>query len=595
MINRTTKLRWRRKFRRRRRQVEDMGFQAEDNLEKHFFRRMARLFNVRRFVIGWVTLLGLLIFAVTIQITSLKGYYQELQPTTGGTYTEGMVGSFTNANPIYAVGPVDTSVSRLIFAGLLKYDNKNKLTGDLAQKWDISADGKTYTVVLKPNLTWQDGQPLTADDVVFTYKTIQNPDAASPFLRSWQGIEVKALDKQTITFTLPNILAPFLDSLTAGIVPKHSLDRINVSQLRSASFNTSKPIGSGPFMWDVIEVVDTKSSSSEQHIGLKAFSGYNGGKPKLQSFVIKAYPDEQRLITSFKRKEVDALVGLDRRPDELEKASNVNYMNIPLTAEVMAFLRTDSAMLNEAKTRQALLQSINIPEMLKGLSYPVVAADEPFLRSQFAYDAKLKQYGLSVERAKLLLASAGWDRKTPKATVAKGDAKLVIKLVAQNTPDYAYITQKLQKAWSAIGVETQVTLLGNTDLQTAISNRDYDVLLNGVSIGSDPDVFAYWHSSQADPRSGSRLNFSNYKSEVADKSLEAGRSRLGDQLRTIKYQPFLQAWHDDTPAIALYQPRFLYITRGQLSGLDSRSINTATDRYANVQNWMIHETYSSKK
>src|SRR3989344_4380992 len=184
-LKRTTKLRWRRRLRRSKRQVEDISYQAEEHLERHLFKRLSRLSSVRRFVISWLLLLLLLAGITLYQTSDLEKYYLSLQPVAGGTYTEGMQGSFTNANPLYAVNNVDSSVSRLVFASLFKYDQKNNLVGDLAQSWKADKLGTKYTVRLRPGLVWQDSKRLTANDVVFTYKTIQNPDAKSPLASSW--------------------------------------------------------------------------------------------------------------------------------------------------------------------------------------------------------------------------------------------------------------------------------------------------------------------------------------------------------------------------------------------------------------------------
>jgi peptide/nickel transport system substrate-binding protein len=113
--------------------------------------------------------------------------------------------------------------------------------------------------------------------------------------------------------------------------------------------------------------------------------------------------------------------------------------------------------------------------------------------------------------------------------------------------------------------------------------------LYGVSVGVDPDVYVYWHSSQADALSPVRLNLSEYKSSQADASLEAGRTRLDPALRTEKYKPFLQAWQADAPALGMYQPRFLYITHGQVFGLSQHAVNSDADRFTNVQNWEVRQ------
>jgi peptide/nickel transport system substrate-binding protein len=142
-------------------------------------------------------------------------------------------------------------------------------------------------------------------------------------------------------------------------------------------------------------------------------------------------------------------------------------------------------------------------------------------------------------------------------------------------------------------VDAQVILQQESDLQSTIAFHNYDALLYGISVGTDPDVFAYWHSSQADPRSANRLNFSEYKSNVADASLEGGRARVDPVLRAVKYKAFLDAWRNDVPAIAFYQPRFLYISQDTIYNFNPRIMNTPADRYTNVQNWMTREKLKS--
>jgi peptide/nickel transport system substrate-binding protein len=150
--------------------------------------------------------------------------------------------------------------------------------------------------------------------------------------------------------------------------------------------------------------------------------------------------------------------------------------------------------------------------------------------------------------------------------------------------------QSLSSDWAALGVQAVPVLQDLTDFQTTLETHNYDALLYGISIGADPDVFPYWDSSQADQRSTTRLNFSDYKSTTADTALEAGRTRLDPALRAIKYRPFLQAWQTDAPALGLYQPRFLYITRGHVYGLADHTLNTDGDRYESVSDWEIHTT-----
>jgi peptide/nickel transport system substrate-binding protein len=589
MVDRATKLRWRRRFRRSRKQVENIGEQAEQHLEIHVIGRLGRLWKVRRFLLAWTLLITLLITTLVLQTRALGNYYQSQQPIPGGTYTEGILGNFTTANPLYATGLVDTSVSKLVFSGLFKYDDKNNLVGDLAQSWSVNDRGNVYTVVLKPNLHWQDGQALQAGDVIFTYKTIQNPDAGSVLFNSWQGVKVAAINNKTITFTLPQALSSFPYSMVNGIIPQHILSGIPPTQLRSVSFDTTNPIGAGPFSWKAIEVTATDPEKREERVALTPNKYYNAGKPQLDGFIIRAFHNEQTAEDSFNKQELDGLVGFNKVPRQISTTTPLRHYSFPLTSETMVFFKTSGGVLADSALRKALVQATDVPGIAAGLGYPVKTVDEPFLRAQPGYDKSLTQLSPNSNAANQSLDAAGW-LKGSDGIRTKAGQPLTFRLVTEDTPEYFYVTNELKKEWQAVGVNLQVSLQPASDLQTALAFHNYDALLYGISIGVDPDVLAYWHSSQADIRSANRLNFSEYKSPIGDKALEAGRTRTDPSLRSIKYRPFLAAWRDDAPAVGLYQPRFLYITRQTVGGLVEHNINTPTDRYSNIQNWTIRST-----
>lgn len=593
MISRTTKLRWRRHVRRSRVAVEDFGVQTEENLDRHLFRRLARVYIVRRFIIMWMLLVGLMITGLVLQTRGLTSYYRSLQPVPGGTYTEGIIGSYTNSNPLYASGGVDRAVSRLIFASLLKYDANNNLVGDLAEHWEIDATELRYTVRLRPDLRWHDDKALTADDVIFTYSTIQKPDARSPLLPSWQGITLEKVDERTVVFVLPNSLSSFPYALTNGIVPKHLLESVPVSRLRSDRFNTISPVGSGPFRLDSIEVSGTTPETRRESIGLSANADYHAGQPKLQRFTIHSFKTEQELLKSFHDRELNAIVGLTSVPDTLQKLSGVREHSIPLTGEVIVFFKTTSPVLSDVKVRQALVKAADTAAIIRGLEHPVITARGPLLSSHIGYDKNLVQLPHNVAEANALLDSAGW-ATGPDGIRMKDGVPLRFTLHGQSTSEYQYVTQMLQKQWRAVGVNAVIDLRESSELQAVVAEHSHDALLYGISLGTDPDVFAYWHSSQADPRAATRLNLSEYRSTAADNALEAGRTRSDPAIRAAKYRPFLEAWRNDAPALVLYQPRFLYITRGTVYGFDSKILNNATERFANVEQWMVREVKTNK-
>lgn len=584
---RLLRLRFRRRLRKGQRQVEDLSAQAEEQIEEHLFKRFDRLLAVRRFVAGWLGLVLLLISVVVAQSLSLSSYYQTLQPVPGGVYNEGVQGRFTNANPIFATSDADLTVSRLIFSGLLKYDEQGKLTGDLAS--DYTVDGATYTVRLRPGLTWQDGKPLTSADVLFTYQTIQKPDVRSPLQTSWQGIEVTAPDDHTVVFKLPGILASFPYNLTNGIVPKHLLEDVPADGLRSADFNTVRPLGAGPFAWQAVEVKGSGDPrQAQQHIALEPFAGYQGGQPKLGKFVVQVYADHKQLIQAFQDKELTAVVGLSEVPKELVGRKGMIEYSLPLRAATMVFFKTSTGILADQPVRQSLVQAANVPNIAKQLGYPTHEVRSPLLIGQLGYDASLVQASHNLKAAQARLDATGW--WVGKGGIrSKAGQQLRFTLTLADTRDHRLVARQLQQQWRALGVKVELQILDGTEFQNAVTYHNYDAILDGISIGSDPDVFVYWGSSQADVRSANRLNLSEYSNAIADNALEAGRTRLDPELRVIKYRPFMEAWQKDAPALGLYQPRLLYLTNGPVAGLSEQAINNPVDRLSNVHNWQIRE------
>lgn len=587
-VDGATKRRWKRKLRRRQRDARDLGQQADQKIEKLLIRRFDRLASVKRFVMLWLMLFALLFFATVIQIRALSRYYQTLKPVAGGHYDEGIIGTFTDANPIYATGTADTAVSRLVFSGLFKYDDSNNLVGDLATGYTIDAAQTLYSVHLRHGITWQDGKPFTADDVVFTYKTIQNIQAQSPLYSSWQGVGVTRQNDYTVNFTLPDPLSSFPESLTNGIIPAHLLKKIPPSELRSALFNTA-PVGTGPFVWKSVDVSGGDTLTREQRISLAAFTHYWSGRPKLDAFSITTFSDDQHMLTAFKQKRINAMSGLESLPDELKNDAGVQTYVTPLTTAVMSFFNTSRPILNDVSIRKALVSAVDRSQAANITDYPSKLVDSPLLRGQLGYDPGVTELPYNPAYANQLLDQAGWT-KSASGQRMKDGRPLVITMSSQDTRDYSRVSQFLQRQWAAVGIKVQVNYYTADDLQTqVIADHNYDILLYGISIGVDPDVFAYWDSSQASITSQGHLNLSEYKSSVADQAIEAARTRSDPQLRAIKYKPFLEAWSKDAPALALYQPNFIYITRGPVFNYQRKAANSGVDRFSNVDKWEIRQ------
>jgi peptide/nickel transport system substrate-binding protein len=569
-------------------------FNPEKKIDKYFYDRIKNLLKVSRFIITWSGLLILIASILIVQNYLLSGYYQKLEPIPGGIYNEGVLGTFTTANPIYATSDVDTSISRLIFSGLFSYNSQDKLVGNLASGYTVNKLGNIFTVSLRPNLKWQDNANLTSQDVVFTYKLIQNPNTLSPLFNSWQGIQISSLGPLKVVFKLPDPLASFPEQLTTGILPYHILKNIAPSNLRSASFNTLNPIGSGPFRWQSIAVSGNSPSNAVEKISLIPFQDYRGGSPKLNAFVVNAYADKSELINAFLSGALTSIEGLNTIPKAIKHMPNVKIHNLILTAGVYEFFKTTAGVLADVNVRKALIEATNVSAIIKSLGYVTHAVNEPLLEGQLAYNSSYRQASYNLSGAQSILRQDGWTIGT-NGVLQKNGTSLEFNMVVENNSEYLKVAHELQADWSKIRARVQIISLSQAELLNAIQSHDYDSILYGISIGIDPDVFVYWDSTQASIQSSTRLNLSEYSNPVADESLEEGRTRLNPALRVIKYQDFLRAWQQDAPALGLYQPRDLYITNGRLFGLNNTLINSYAGRFNNVQNWEINQANVTDK
>ncbi len=193
MLSNYSRLRMRRKFRARKKAIASTAETANKSLERHVFRRAHNWQFARRFFISWLALIAILAGGLLFQMRSLQAEYLVVAPASGGVYNEGIIGNIKNINPIFATSQGDTSVAALLFSPLLTYNENNELVGDLAKEWKSDATSKVHTITLRDDLYWHDGEKLTADDVVFTYQTIQNPYTKSPYYSAWRGIEVEKI------------------------------------------------------------------------------------------------------------------------------------------------------------------------------------------------------------------------------------------------------------------------------------------------------------------------------------------------------------------------------------------------------------------
>lgn len=564
-----------------------LDFQANStrHIKKHVTRRLGHITRVWRFVAGWLFLALSMIVLTGVTLFQIYGASHVAKPVPGGTYTEGMVGTINNLNPLFTSGVLDESTDRLIFNGMLRYNTSGKLVTDLAKSWQVADEGKTYNITLRKNVTWQDGHPFTANDVIYTIQTIQNPATRSTLSSGWQGVNVTAPSKYEVTITLPATLASFPESLTLPIIPKHLLKDTKPALLRTSSFNTA-PIGTGPFSVQILRNV-----KQQQQLELKKNASYYRGAPKLDRFIIRTFADNDAMKQALEDREITAAVDLPAsQAQALASDTSIQVENVPLYSAMFAFFKTSNPIFADSKVRQAMVEAVNRQAILNLFDAQYPPLKTPLLPSQLGFNAEYSQVTNPTEASQLLDA-AGWAKQADGSRVKDG-TKLEFNLVTLDASDQTRVATVLQKQWRAIGVIIHTQFLTAEQLnQNSLAAHDYDVLLYAISIDHDPDVYAYWHSSQARP-GGS--NFSEWKSARADASLDVARTRIDPVLRSARYQTFQDEWKKESPAVALYQLQTTYASHQNANGYIPVASTNAADRLTNVEDWTVNTRQTLK-
>lgn len=542
---------------------------------------------VRRQALGWLTAIGLLILISVVQLFGYQRSYSLVTPTAGGTYAEATIGPLETMNPILTRTPAEQSATRLIFSGLLSYDTSGHLRPELADSWKVENNGKRYVVTLKPDIKWHDGKPFTADDVVFTVTLIKNQLVHSPLYGSWSQIKVTKLSNLSLAFDLTRTYAAFPHALTFGILPKHLLGSISPEQLREADFNRN-PVGTGPFIFNRLQIINPDDNHAV--IYLSASNYYVRGKPKLDRMQIHVFKDSARAKQAFLSQEVNAVTDLTSA--EVHATATARPDTIVYRTAIMdgmfAFLRNDSPAFSDKNVRRAFVMATDRHVVIQALHGYASALEGPLLTSQLPSMTTKKQPGYDPKQASTLLDQAGW---VMNGAVRKKDGQpLTINLVTVDTGDYPVVVSEIKKQWEKLGATVQLRVVKPDDFQqTILLPRQYDALVYELELGSDPDVYAYWHSSQADPRG---LNLSDYKSSVASDALSNAQLRLDMAVRLPKYDVFANSWLDDSPAIALYQPQLHYVTTSDTGSMNaSQAVVNRVDRYRQVELWTADKSW----
>jgi len=554
---------------------------------KFIVTRLDNIRSVRRNIIAWLLLVGAMIIAVGAQYVWFQNSYKTTAAARGGTYAEALLGPIDTLDPLYASSNAELAASRLLFSSLFNYDETGHLHGDLAQSMSVDKSGRIYTVKLRPGVMWHDGELLTAKDIAFTVNLIKNPETRSSLRINWQDIDVYAVDDSTVQFRLPAVYAAFPNALTFAVLPEHLLGKVAPGAIRENTFSRS-PVGSGPFSFSLLQKTDSGHQSKVVH--MVAFNKYYGGAPLINRFEIHAYDTQDSIVQALRTGEVSASSDLSGVDTDRIDTNSYGIIDKPVSSGVYALFNTTSPVLRDRQIRLALELGTDTKAIRKALSAPAPSLDLPFTNGQLTGEGVPHAPAYNSAKAAAILNKAGW---VMKGTVReKKGQKLAITVATTKSSQYEKTLEVMAGQWRKLGVQVNTNVVDTTDpssnfVQNILQPRSYDVLLYELFIGADPDVYAYWHSSQVGT---SGYNFSNYASGAADDALSSARSRLEPELRNVKYKAFARQWIADVPAIGLYQPVMEYVYSKHVRAIDpSSTLISPYDRYANILDWNVEQ------
>jgi len=513
------------------------------------------------------------------------------EPAKGGFYTEALVGSLQRLNPLLDfANSVDRDVDRLIFSRLITFDERGNPSADLATSWGVSFDGTVYNFELKTDAKWHDGQPVTADDVLFTVDLLRNGGNFVPadLQEFWAGIEVVKVSQNSVQFKLPEPFAPFLDYLSFGILPSHLLVGQTIDQIKDAEFNV-KPVGSGPYSFDRMIVENNQVTG----LVLNANVDYYGKVPFIEQLIFRYYPDSAAALQAYQSGQVQGIshISTDVLPAALAEPNLAIYSGrMPQLAVILFNLKNnDVSFFQDVNLRRALYMSINrqyIADRVFGGQ--AILADGPIFPGTWAYYDSIPHVELDVERAKTLLDEAGFPVNPDNTTerVSKDSIALKFTLLYPDTPQHKRVAELIQQDWAALGVGVTLEAVPYDVLVSErLANRDYQAALVDLNLARypDPDPYPFWDSIQA---TGGQ-NYSQWDNKIASEYLEEARTTRDVTERARLYRNFQVIFTDELPSLPLYYPVYNYGVDRLVQGVRMGPLLDPSDRFTTISEWFL--------
>jgi peptide/nickel transport system substrate-binding protein len=463
--------------------------------------------------------------------------------------------------PFLADDVTSSSVCGLVYNGLTRVDKDLDVVPDLADRWEVSEDGLEITFYLRKGVKWHDGEPFTARDVIFTYNTILDPRTACPYISGYSDIEsIELIDDHTVIFRYSRPYAPALLKLGMGIIPEHLFSSGDIRR----NFYARNPVGTGPYIF--------RQWKTGRYMVLESNPVYFRHEPYIKRFVQRIIPDQSVQFLELVTGGIDSMdlnpyqfLYRSETPEFRQRLEKYRYLSHSYT--YIGYNNADPIFADK-RVRQALSYAINkkdiIDSVLLGQGEPCTG---PFLKESSYYDETAESYDHDPVKAAELLRQAGWSDPDGKGVLSKnGEEFRIILATNQGSQVREDAATVIQSQWAKLGVKAEIQVMAwSAFLDQFIDKRNFQAVILGWTVPSDPDLFSVWHSTSAAPGG---LNFILFSDSLADELIEKGRREFDPARRAVIYRRLHKRIAEEAPYTFLFFPYAMPAVNRRVKGIE---------------------------
>jgi peptide/nickel transport system substrate-binding protein len=506
-------------------------------------------------------------------------------PAYGDTFIEASIGDIGGLIPTLTSDQSSYEVGGLIYDGLIKTDKDLNLAPAMAQSWTYSRDCLDLTFRLRRDIKWHDGYPFTAADVVFTYEAMINPKTPAPFKEGFLLVKsVDVPDPYTVRVHYDKPYARAVETWGTSILPKHLLQSFADAGTLRESPQNSQPVGTGPYRF--------QEWKPGEKVVLVSNPDYYEGRPYLSRIVYRVIPSQATIFLELKANGVDyvnTLTGIQYARQTEYPAFRKAYHKFRYPASDYTFLgfNLKDPRFADRRVRQAFAHAINKQELIDGVRLGLAReATGPIRPGTWAYTDKVPRFDYDPEKAKALLAEAGWKDRDGDGVVEDSTGKRFTLTIRTNqgNDERKKIAEIVQQRLKEIGVQADIQLIEwAAFIKEFVKPRRFEVVVLGLGTGIDPDQYVVWHSSQRGP---DQMNRTGYDNPEVDRLLEAGRTSCVQSERVRYYHRIQEILAGDLPMIFLYYRDALPVVASRIRGV----IPSPSGIMYNFNEWYVPKT-----